>query len=55
MTDGIARSMDVEFVPMFHEESAGFAANAVVQSGAPTSACIVSSGVAATNLFTPPS
>lgn len=53
LTDGIARSTDVEFVPLFHEQSAGFAANAVVQSGKPWSACMVSSGVAATNLFTP--
>lgn len=53
LTDGIARSKEIDFVPMFHEQSAGFAANAVVQSGAPISACIVSSGVAATNLFTP--
>lgn len=53
LTDGIARSSDIEFVPLFHEQSAGFAANAVIQAGKQWSACLVSSGVAATNLFTP--
>ena len=53
LTDGIARHPDIEFVPMFHEQSAGFAANAQSQLSGNVACCMVSSGVASTNIVTP--
>ncbi len=53
MTDAISRSNKVRFIPMHHEQAAGFAAIAESQLTGSPSVALVSTGCASTNLLTP--
>jgi acetolactate synthase-1/2/3 large subunit len=52
LTDGLARNQDLISVSVHHEQSAAFAAVAYAQYNQSLSACLVSTGCAATNTIT---
>lgn len=53
LSDGVAKSKELNFTPLLHEQSAGFAASAYTAYSGSPSVCLVSSGVGSTNAVTP--
>jgi acetolactate synthase-1/2/3 large subunit len=53
LSDAVARNKNLNWVPMHHEQAAGFAALAESQLNRAPSVVVVSSGCASTNLMTP--
>lgn len=53
LSDAIARSAESDFVPMLHEQSAGFAAMGFTGASGQPSVCLLSTGVGSTNALTP--
>ena len=53
LSDAVARNKDLNWIPMHHEQAAGFAALAESQLKKAPSVVVVSSGCASTNLMTP--
>jgi acetolactate synthase-1/2/3 large subunit len=53
LSDAVARNKNLTWIPMHHEQAAGFAALAESQLNRAPSVVVVSSGCASTNLMTP--
>ena len=53
LSDAVARNKNLTWIPMHHEQAAGFAAVAESQLNRAPSVVVVSSGCASTNLMTP--
>lgn len=53
LNDAVARSKEVDFVPLYHEQDAGFASLGFSSETGRPSVCMVSSGVGSSNALTP--